>query len=520
MTRAVALSYCLRMILSLITSNFKTNKLVWVVFFLGVFLRVYHLNLEILEPYNNVSRQSIVASVARNFYRHGFNFFYPELDENGGGPSLYNAEMPIHSYLMAVGYKISGGVKPWAARTVPVAFSLGTLFFLYGLGKHLYGRIGGLAALLFAALSPLNLALSRALQPESLMIFATTGVFYFYFLYERTAKRHFHFLSTFCLFLATASKAYNLYLVLPLAYLFWTQEGPQMFRRPRNYLYAAAAALALLWYLYAWKVSLSQDLAHYPFKYSQRGPAGMTYLQLLFSWPYLRLCAKIFLVHILTPVGAIFFFAGFFTPSKKREDVFLWVWFGCVGLLMILLWRIVIEHSYYQLPFVPVSALFIAKATQSIFSKPGNVQTLLKNRVFLVFMILIETASLLYFYRGLYEIPKKRFAILEAGKAVQKLSNAETLVAASFETSSIQLYYCDRKGWPFGILNEPEDALIVRLEKYRAEGARLFVATSLEDFEKVPRFRKYLRENYRTLEERPGYWILDLGYRGSSRSPS
>ena len=52
----------------------------------AVFFRVVELNLPFLESYNSIGRQSIVAAVAHNFYQYGFNFFYPQINENGHGP--------------------------------------------------------------------------------------------------------------------------------------------------------------------------------------------------------------------------------------------------------------------------------------------------------------------------------------------------------------------------------------------------------------------------------------------------
>src|SRR3989338_8211507 len=95
------------------------------VFFLALLVRVFYLNIAFVEPYNNLTRQTVVGMVARNFYQHGFNFFYPELDDNGTGPYLFNAEMPLYSYIMAIGYWLAGGVREWVARSVSVAFYMG-----------------------------------------------------------------------------------------------------------------------------------------------------------------------------------------------------------------------------------------------------------------------------------------------------------------------------------------------------------------------------------------------------------
>src|SRR3990167_680095 len=140
------------------------KKPAFLIFVLALFVRVYNLDLPFLEPYNNITRQVVVGMVARNFYHHGFNFFYPELDDNGTGPYLFNAEMPLYSYLMAIGYWLAGGVREWVARSVSVIFSMGTLFFIHAFARQIAGNRAAFFALLFAAFSPLNVALSRSIQ--------------------------------------------------------------------------------------------------------------------------------------------------------------------------------------------------------------------------------------------------------------------------------------------------------------------------------------------------------------------
>ena len=83
---------------------------------LALAVRTAYLNIPFLEPFNNYSRQSMSASVARNYYERGMNLFYPELDENGTGPSLYNVELPLNAYITAAAYAAIGGVREWAAR--------------------------------------------------------------------------------------------------------------------------------------------------------------------------------------------------------------------------------------------------------------------------------------------------------------------------------------------------------------------------------------------------------------------
>ena len=488
---------------------------------LALALRLYQINIPFLEPYNSITRQTLVAMVARNFYEHDFDFFYPEIDRNGSGPSLYNAELPIHSYLMAIGYKLAGGVKPWAARGVSVAFSMGMLVALFLLARRLYGIVSARIALAFAALSPMSVALGRSLQPESLMFFASVGAVSSYGLFMKTSRLRYYAASLLCTFIAVASKIYNFYLFIPLAYLAWRRDGRKSLTDPKNYIYLAMVSTALIWYGYGWSMGRHYALGHTPFNFFNRGPAGKSYAELLVSAPHLLFVSKVFVFHLMTPLGFLLFCAGFFKGDRTPADRLIRIWFLSVVLLMAVLWKAVIEHSYYQAPFLLVAGFYVARGALRIFQS-GWFRGLVFKKVWVGLALALEAFALFYFYRGLYRIPEERRAILAAGEAIQRLTSPGTLVVASHETNESLVYYCHRKGWLFDMYSERDDALIKRLEDYRRQGADYFAISSLKDFQRAPRFEAYLKDRFTLVERGRGYEIFDLknGQRGSSRSPS
>ena len=494
---------------SLVANKSKHTFFIVLVFALALGLRVWRLDLPILESYNNIARQSITAQVARNFYEDGFHFFRPELDENGSDNRLFNAEFPIHTFLIGVGYKLSGGVHIWVARAVSVFFSMLALFFTYLFCRKFFSWQATVSAVLFLAVSPLVLSLSRSVQPESFMLGTTLGALYFFYRYCETDKKTYLFFSGCFLFLVIGAKIHNLYLLLPLAYLAWQKEGlAGMAKDPKAYLYVALACLPLLWYVYGWQMAQRYDLIQKPFNYAARGPAE-SFLHLFLSLHYWKYLAKTFFVHLLTPLGAVFFMFGFFKKPSRFQDRFLFVWFFSVAFALLVLWRVIIEHPYYQIPFALIGAFFIARGVdvireRALFSK------FLKNRPLMLCAVALEIVSVLYFYRGLYSIPPRRLSIMEAGQAMQNLAPKKSFIIASHETNASQLYYCDRKGWVFDVTTESDTQLIDRLELYRKKGAEYFVASSLEDWKRVPEFGTYLRKKYSVVEENPRYILVDL----------
>lgn len=482
---------------------------VFLIFFLALSVRVFNLNIPFLEPFNSVSRQSMCASVARNFYERGFHLFYPEIDENGSGPSLYNVEMPLYSYAMAVAYKLAGGVKEWAARSISVFFSMGMLVFLYLLVKRVAGRETAAWALAFAALSPMSVALSRSIQPDITMLFAATAALYFFYVYWQEDRAGAFVLSAIFLAFAVLTRIFALYLFIPIIYLAWEKEGTRLFKRPRNYAYAAFVALSLAWYVTMWRMGRSQVLFYEPYRYSPAtGGAGFFEF---FGPRYLALPAKAVFLHLLTPLGAILFLLGFTAKYPARARVFN-VWFFATLFYLLLLWRTVVIHPYYFLPLVPPVAFFIGQGCVRIRTA-GGMMKVFRHLVFLVAAVLFLSANLFYYYRLLYFVPLERMAVVEAGRAIEQLSPKDALVVASYGASPIQLYYSHRRGWTLDLEGVEDAALIDELEKLKQKNAAYYVTTQLPELDRKKDFRSYL-SGHRLVKRTDRYVVYALREEG------
>ncbi len=476
---------------------------------LAAALRFYHLNLPLVEPYNSQTRQGVSAMIVRNMYQHGFNLFYPELDENGRGPYLFNAEMPVYAFLMALGYKIAGGVHEWAVRGVAALLSMGTLLLLYGLIRRRAGEKEALCAGFFFALSPMSVALARAVQPDGTMLFASVAALYSFDLYLENKNAFYLICSAASMGLAVLTKAYVLYLFIPLFYLAWEREGTGLFKNWRYYLYAAAVASTLSWYVYMWMLGRGQELAYSTISYASGRGAAYTHFWQILSPAYLNAVLKVFALHLLTPVGAVLFALGFFSKVKGEAERFFYAWFFSVVFFMGVFWRTAVEHSYYQLPFVPVCAFFVGKG----FCVLGESRfgAVLKKPAVFVFFAALALAVPLYLYKGLYFLPPQNLAVVEAGRAVDRLSPKDSLVAAASETNPSQLiYYSGRKGWKFDLSEKSEALLIERLEECRKQGAGSFVTAELTLLRQRPLFEKHLRDHYPILEETDRYIVFRL----------
>src|SRR5512140_2161364 len=77
---------------------------------MGVSLRL----IEITRPFVGdwSWRQTDVAMIAENFYRNGFNIFYPQINWAGNSPGYVGTEFPLVPFLASLLYPLFG-VHEW-----------------------------------------------------------------------------------------------------------------------------------------------------------------------------------------------------------------------------------------------------------------------------------------------------------------------------------------------------------------------------------------------------------------------
>ena len=121
-------------------------------------------------------RQTLTAMVARNFLRDGMNLFAPRLDDL---MPYFEFEFQIFPYLVAILYQALG-VKEWLGRLAAALFAMGTLAYLYALGKKYLDRPAALVAAALFAVLPMAVYYTRTFMPESsLLFFSVMGLHHF-----------------------------------------------------------------------------------------------------------------------------------------------------------------------------------------------------------------------------------------------------------------------------------------------------------------------------------------------------
>lgn len=482
----------------------KRRRVFFLVLALAVCVRVYRLDLPFLEPFNSLSRQAICATVARNYYAHGFNLFYPEIDE-GAGPYLYNAELPLNTYLMALAYQAAGGVREWAARSVSVLFSLAWLAALYALVKRLSDPRTALAALTVAAFSPLSVALSRSIQPDVAMAGLGAAAVWLYARHLDKPSRAKAFGAAALFACAALVKIHALHLALPMAWLAVRQRGWRYFRSVEPYLLALSVLPALVWYAWMAHLGRTLPLVYQPYHYFPDDAAPGTTYWSFFTPETLALNAKFFAVHLMTPLGAIAVIAGLLKKGKTSADSFFAVWASAAVVYLLASWPTAVRQSYYQLALLPPCAYLAGRGL--VWSWDHGRQA---GRVFVAAGALLTLPFLAHYYSKLYFLTAEGRAVVEAGRAVDAQVPGDARIVASYGSSPILLYYANRKGWTLDLSENRLEQAVSLFNRALDRGASYFVTARAEDLEKNKIFRRLLATHAVSLDPdaRGEGWVL------------
>ena len=129
-------------------------------------------------------RQPDTESIARNFAEQRFNIFYPQFNYDGPLPNYIQLEFQVTTFIIAVLYKLFGH-SYIIARLVPTVFFMFSALYLYLICRDIYDRQMAWIAVLIYGLIPLNLFYSRAIMPESALLFFFLGAYYHFAVLDR-----------------------------------------------------------------------------------------------------------------------------------------------------------------------------------------------------------------------------------------------------------------------------------------------------------------------------------------------
>ena len=123
--------------------------------------------IKISQPYVDEwsFKQGTIAMIAENFYRNGFNIFYPQINWAGNAAGYIGTEFPLVPFLASLLY-VPFGVQEWIGRSVSVTFSVLALPFFYFLVKKVSNERSAVFAGVIYAVAPLSIFASRSFMSD------------------------------------------------------------------------------------------------------------------------------------------------------------------------------------------------------------------------------------------------------------------------------------------------------------------------------------------------------------------
>ena len=470
-------------------------------------------------------RQTDTASIARNFFREDYNIFHPRVDWRGSGEGLVESEFPLYPFMVATLYKIGGGVEEAYGRFLSILFGILTTFILYLFTLRLFDFRTALFAGLMYIISPLSVFYNRTFMQDSMVLFLYLfSLFLFHYWAYQGGKRVF-VLGLFVSALAVLAKPTSVFLFIPVAGILYDTRRLRFLWDMRFYVFLfLVLAPSGLWYYYAHTLYKISGLT---FGIVSGGYDKFNILQTLFSGEYWTALFSRFFGSIFTPAGGTLLILGTAAAFSNREvfgkNRFLFAW-----LLSLVLYTLIIAEGnqrldYYQLFYLPVGAIVIARTAFYICERISSrfegmfllLSTLLASMAFVSIILIAGTYA-----KGGNDYTNRscRFA----GPAAKLTPASSRFIVIDTEGSYDRswydrmkprihrpslLYYLDRKGWEF-LPHEFEQLGSPDLLKLIHEGAD-YIALPRATLESYAGIADLLK-NEKVLFEQEGLVLIEL----------
>lgn len=466
----------------------RPHRWLYLILLLAFVLRTYHIGYPAWDYHN--WRQSITLMVARDFARHDFRLFHPQVAWVGSGgpsaPSYFSGEFSIQSIVAAILYR-SFGESDSTARLVVVAFSLLGIFFLYDFLQRSAGALSASLGALVYSLLPYHLFFGRVFMPDVPAL--SLGLGAITWLDRWTTDRRWVTLLVAASLgaLAVLQKLTVAFIGLPLLYLFWLAYGKRLFVQREPYVFAAIVALpSLAWYTHSAALAKESGFAiMQPFLFAKN--IGL-WMQPAFQkdiWNAL-------MSEALSPLGLGFAVLGLLWPAVKGRaaGVFrLWVVGG--ALLLFLYPDVLPANHYYLCILLPgCGALAGLALTECVADR--------KFYVPVVLAVVFFTAGAIRAALPLYVADRWPYNV---GVLLNRLTNPEDLIVTETGGNPNVLYYADRRGWMRDRNYDP-----AFIDQALQRGARYYADVFVSDPDEHAEFFRGLDNKFRRLTPAGRSW--------------
>lgn len=438
-------------------------------------------------------RESDTESIAKNFVEEDFNIFHPQFNYDGPKPNYVQLEFQITTFLIAILYK-AFGYHYALARIVPIIFFMGSVYFLYLIGKRHYPYNQVNLAILLYGILPLNIFFSRAIMPESAALFFYLGAYFFFLKWIDEDRKTMLFISAVFTSLAISQKIPVIFIGVAMLMVAIYKFRSKIFRVWELYAFSLISLIPPYLYFYSLK-----NIAEFKFV---DGIAKKHILPKFFSAIFTNKALDFFkesLPSSFTLVAIILSIIGLLLLDWKKESA-IGFWFIAIFIEVITIVA-VIRFDYYLIFLSPLIALLGAKTLSYL----NNLR----------FGIILTTIIILTIgYHSYIEILPNYIqltAFLEQAEIVKQCTEKDDLiVVGTFSPALINA--CDRKGWRANIdyydyiPKEP----IAEINYFIEHGAKYFVPLKGTIYNDDGSYIEYLESNFEKIEIKEGYPIYKL----------
>ena len=475
-------------------------------------------------------RQSDVAAIARNYLENGFHFTKPQIDWAGNQPGYVGTEFPILPFVAALFYK-GAGVQEWIGRIEGVLFFVAALPFFFGLVRRIFGEIVAFWATFFYAFAPLGIVASRAFMPDVPSLSLAIIGMYFFLRWIEEEKFGWLVWAAVLVSLALLIKLPTAIIGAPILYLAVaavydrrrSSEGEDGGHPPSPgygatgrpplqelaarwelwFLAAVTLVPSAIWYWHAYRIA-ERFYPHHFF-----GAGGFQIMSLAWDWQLVR--QTVFSSLNLT-LFVLAIFGAIIAPRGKYTRVFHW-WLAAM-LLFVVIAGYGNRHQWYQLPLVPIAAVFAGCACAWFATRTQFSRKLLALGGALV--VASFAVSSFFCVQPFYR--PAAASLRDLGQELNEATTANALIIAATDGDPTVFYYAHRKGWHFlgdGVYDgNPLDSaqIIANLEKLRSRGAThlVFYPGTQWWLDYYKEFAEHLATNATLVEQTSEFTIYKL----------
>lgn len=485
-------------IIQILNSKFFEYFLLSIVLVLGFVVRLYRVNNPVADWHS--WRQADTAAVSRNYLKNGINLMLPKYDDISSiqtgifNPKGYRmVEFPFYNAASVLFYKTVAALDfnvltlEVCSRLLTISIAVVTAFFLFLIGRKLLGKWGGVLAAFFYLLIPYNIYFTRSILPDPLgVMFGVVSIWAFLeFFYSN--KKVFFFISGIFFALALLIKPYLGFYAFPAVYLAIKKYGIKEFFRNKKvifgtllYLFISFAPF-LLWRY--WEGKFPEGIPFYEWAFNGN------VIRLKPSWWYWIFGERLGHI-ILGSLGIIPFIFGVF--NTKVKNLFISMFLLGSLFYVVAVANANVMHDYYQILVIPSIALALASGAVYLWN------TTIFNKI-LTRSVLVASIGVMLITGwnqivGNFNVNHPE--IIEAGKAVDKITPKDALILAPYNGDTAFLYQTKRAGWP--AVDDSIDNIIT-------EGASYYVSVDLGSSD-----TKMVEARFKTIEKTDKYIIIDL----------